>query len=131
MSTFSSSSGRFNRPVRSLVREMQKINRLYPSDVKMGLENTLKLYDLVGRPLERTPVVHVAGTNGKGSVCFKTAEALKRSGLKTGLFVSPHISSFRERIQIDNKLLEEAEMHAILPGRLSFISWQSIYLSPR
>jgi dihydrofolate synthase/folylpolyglutamate synthase len=50
--------------------------------------------------VDQTPIVHVGGTNGKGSVCFKLAQALQAAGLKTGLFVSPHISSYRERIVV-------------------------------
>ena len=49
-------------------------------------------------------VIHVAGTNGKGSVSFKTASALREMGFKVGMFTSPHISSFRERIQINGEL---------------------------
>jgi folylpolyglutamate synthase/dihydropteroate synthase len=76
----------------------------------MGLENTQQLYNYIGRPLDKMYIVHVAGTNGKGSVSLKTAECLKRSGLKTGLFVSPHISSFRERVQINGNPLNEEDL---------------------
>ena len=49
-------------------------------------------------------IIHVAGTNGKGSVSFKTAAALREMGFKVGMFTSPHIACFRERIQIDGEL---------------------------
>lgn len=75
----------------------------------MGLENSQRLYEALGKPLDDIPVIHVGGTNGKGSVCFKTSKILELSGLKTGLFVSPHVSCFRERIQVNSEILPENE----------------------
>ena len=59
-------------------------------------------------------IVHVAGTNGKGSVCWKLAQSMQASGLKTGLFVSPHISCFRERVQVDGEYISQDETTRIL-----------------
>jgi dihydrofolate synthase/folylpolyglutamate synthase len=53
------------------------------------------------------PMIHVAGTNGKGSVCLKLAHALRARGLRVGLYTSPHISSFRERIMINDDAISE------------------------
>ncbi len=73
----------------------------------MGLENIHQLHNSLQRPLDQVKtVVHVAGTNGKGSVCMKVARALQASGLRTGLFVSPHIACFRERMQMDGMYVE-------------------------
>ena len=55
-------------------------------------------------------IIHVAGTNGKGSVTYKTAHALQDMGFKVGMFTSPHISSFRERIQINGQLCSIEEL---------------------
>lgn len=96
-----------------LIRKLYNYNIINP--VKMGLDNSRKLYQLFGRPLDGVPIVHVAGTNGKGSVSLKTAETLRRSGLRTGLFVSPHISSFRERIQVNGESLAEDAVLDLLP----------------
>jgi len=49
------------------------------------------------------PIIHVAGTNGKGSVSWKMARALREAGYRDGLFVSPHVASFRERVQVPRK----------------------------
>ena len=67
------------------------------------------MYDVIGRPLDKDKLktIHVGGTNGKGSLCFKLAQHCTRNGSKTGLFVSPHICSFRERIQVNNHLIDE------------------------
>lgn len=62
--------------------------------------NTLELMRRLGDPQEKTPVIHVAGTNGKGSVCAFLESALRRSGKKTGLFISPHLVTINERFQI-------------------------------
>jgi dihydrofolate synthase/folylpolyglutamate synthase len=72
------------------LRALYAINERNP--VKLGLETSQKLYQYLGSPLDKVAVVHVGGTNGKGSVTLKTAESLRAAGLKTGLFVSPHIS---------------------------------------
>jgi dihydrofolate synthase/folylpolyglutamate synthase len=77
---------------------------------KLGLANTRHLLDALGHPERRYAVVHVAGTNGKGSVAALVAEALRAAGHTVGLFTSPHISSFRERMQVNGELVSEAEV---------------------
>ncbi len=66
---------------------------------KMGLEKIAAIDDAMGRPDSRYPSIHVAGTNGKGSVSSMTAAVLASSGLKVGLYTSPHLSDFRERMK--------------------------------
>ena len=71
-------------------------NRAY----KPGIETIKELDEALGRPHRRYKTIHVAGTNGKGSVCHLLASALAHSGLKVGLYSSPHLVDFRERIKI-------------------------------
>ena len=71
---------------------------------KFGLENTLKLAALAGNPQERLRFIHVAGTNGKGSTCAMLESIYRAAGLRVGLFTSPHLVSFRERIQVNRQL---------------------------
>jgi dihydrofolate synthase/folylpolyglutamate synthase len=78
--------------------------------VKSGLENMLKLNTLLNNPLHNIPIIHVTGTNGKGSVSLKIAKSLRESGIKTGIFTSPHISSFKERIMVNEDQLSEADV---------------------
>ena len=59
-------------------------------------------------------IIHIAGTNGKGSVAIKTAKTLELAGHRTGLFVSPHISSFRERMSVDGVPISEEEVEILL-----------------
>ena len=58
-------------------------------------------------PQDKLRYIHVAGTNGKGSVCAMLSAALVAAGYKTGLFISPYITDFRERIQINNEMISE------------------------
>lgn len=67
------------------------------------LERMRRLLSLLDRPDERLPVVHVAGTKGKGSTSVMTAEILSASGYRTGLFTSPHIAAFEERMVVDGQ----------------------------
>src|SRR5215469_11736841 len=77
---------------------------------KFGLENTFKLAELAGNPEHQLRFIHVAGTNGKGSTCAMIESIYRAAGLRVGLFTSPHLVSFRERIQIDRQLISEADV---------------------
>src|SRR6185295_17465904 len=72
---------------------------------KFGLENTLRLAELAGNPQQNLRFIHVAGTNGKGSTCAMLESIYRAAGLKTGLFTSPHLISFCERIQVNRQLI--------------------------
>jgi dihydrofolate synthase/folylpolyglutamate synthase len=72
-----------------------------------GLENTLKLARLAGNPQDELRFIHVAGTNGKGSTCAMLESIYRADGLRVGLFTSPHLVSFRERIQVNRQLISE------------------------
>ena len=80
---------------------------------KSSLLNMRVIASYLGNPQDSFKIVHVAGTNGKGSVCLKTAASLQAVGLRTGLFTSPHISCFRERIQVDGRMIEEGDVVAL------------------
>ena len=77
---------------------------------KLGLENTRKLAQLAGNPQEKLRFIHVAGTNGKGSTCAMLESIYRAAGLRVGLFTSPHLVSFRERIQVNRQLISESEV---------------------
>jgi dihydrofolate synthase/folylpolyglutamate synthase len=70
---------------------------------KANIDQMRNLAEYFGNPQDKFKSVHVAGTNGKGTVSMKTARCLELSGYKTGLFISPHISTFRERITINQE----------------------------
>jgi dihydrofolate synthase/folylpolyglutamate synthase len=75
---------------------------------KFGLENTFRLAELAGNPQHKLRFIHVAGTNGKGSTCAMLESIYRAAGLKVGLFTSPHLVSFGERIQINREPISEA-----------------------
>src|SRR3954470_4773417 len=74
---------------------------------KLGLDNTFRLAAQAGNPQEQLRFIHVAGTNGKGSTCAMLEAIYRASGLRTGLFTSPHLVSFCERIQVNRTLISE------------------------
>ncbi|MEM7174247.1 MAG: Mur ligase family protein, partial [Bacteroidota bacterium] len=81
---------------------------------KMGLEKITKLCKALGHPEKKFKSIHIAGTNGKGSTSHALAAVLQSAGYKTGLYTSPHIKDFRERIQINGKLITKGEVIAFV-----------------
>lgn len=76
---------------------------------KNKLENTVELMERLGRPDRTMKIIHVAGTNGKGSVCAFLSSILVKTGKKTGLFTSPHLVKINERFQINNEPIGDGE----------------------
>ena len=79
---------------------------------KLGLSRIERLTELLGHPERRYRTVHVTGTNGKGSASAMTAAILTKSGLKTGLYTSPHLTAYTERFVIDGECASEADFAA-------------------
>lgn len=75
---------------------------------KADLKNTLALCNYLGNPQNKIETVHIAGTNGKGSVSHILAAVLQQNGYKTGLYTSPHLKDFRERIKINGNMIAES-----------------------
>lgn len=71
--------------------------------INLGLERISSILDLLGNPQDRLKCIHVAGTNGKGSVCAIIENILRKAGMKTGLYTSPHIFEYTERIKISGE----------------------------
>ena len=85
------------------------LDRLPRLEVKPGLSRTNRLLDELGHPERAFPAVHVAGTNGKGSVVAMLDAVLRRAGYRVGRFTSPELVDFRDRIAIDGRWLSEVE----------------------
>jgi dihydrofolate synthase / folylpolyglutamate synthase len=81
--------------------------------IKLGLENVRRLLDALGNPHRQLACIHVAGTNGKGSVSAMLDAVARAAGLRTGLFTSPHLVRFNERIQISGQPITN---HEVLAG---------------
>ena len=82
--------------------------------IKLGLDNTSRLLDHFGNPQLAIPAVHIAGTNGKGSTAAFTESILRASGKKVGLYTSPHLLKFNERIQIDRSPISDSELTELI-----------------
>jgi dihydrofolate synthase/folylpolyglutamate synthase len=97
----------------------EALDFLFPrtTTIKFGLTTTRALLKSVGNPHEMMPSIHIGGTNGKGSVSTLVASALREAGWRVGLYTSPHLISFRERIQVDDVPISEAAV-AMWTGRL-------------
>jgi dihydrofolate synthase/folylpolyglutamate synthase len=78
--------------------------------IKPGLERTIALANAVGNPQNDYPTIHVAGTNGKGTTCSVVASLLTEKGLKVGLYTSPHIKDFNERIRVNGTQITDDEL---------------------
>jgi len=82
----------------SILEELFNLQRL---GIKVGLGHTIELLKIIGNPHENLKLIHIAGTNGKGSTCSILSNILIEHGLKVGLYTSPHLKKFNERIQIN------------------------------
>ncbi|MFO7294668.1 MAG: folylpolyglutamate synthase/dihydrofolate synthase family protein [Clostridia bacterium] len=92
---------------------LEFIHGTYRFGSKLGLENIKDLLRRLGNPHERFRAVHVAGTNGKGSVTSMLAHVLHEAGYRVGMFISPYLERFTERIQVDLKEIEPHELARI------------------
>lgn len=90
-----------------LYEQLPMFSRLGAQAIKKDLTNTLKLCSYLGNPQQKFRSVHIAGTNGKGSTSHMIAAIMQSAGYKTGLYTSPHIKDFRERIKIDGTMCTE------------------------
>lgn len=95
-----------------------EINRFFQGlqrfGITLGLERIQRLLDYLGQPQNQIPVIHVTGTNGKGSVCAYLASILTACGYRTGLYTSPHLIHYQERVQIDGKPINVTDWLRIL-----------------
>lgn len=90
--------------------------------INLGLKRIKNLLALLDNPQEKVPIIHVAGTNGKGSVCAYLSSILTASGYKTGRYTSPHLVNWTERICLNEKPIEEDILIAILEKIRSVIN---------
>jgi len=91
-----------------LFRSLPMFSRIGESAFKKDLTNTLRLCEYIGNPQQKLKTIHVAGTNGKGSTSHMLAAVLQTAGYKTGLYTSPHLKDFRERIKVNGRVCQES-----------------------
>jgi dihydrofolate synthase/folylpolyglutamate synthase len=108
----------YQAAINYLYKQLPVFHRIGPAAYKNTLDNTLKLDALYHSPHQLFPTIHVAGTNGKGSVSHMLASILQSAGYRTGLYTSPHLKDFRERIRINGRMI----------SKTSVVRWVSHFL---
>ena len=104
-----------------LFNALPMFQRVGASAYKADLTNTISLCEHLGNPQETFKTIHVAGTNGKGSTSHALASVFQAAGYKTGLYTSPHLKSFTERIRIDGKEITEEDVVEFVANNRAFL----------
>jgi len=100
----------FTNSSNSINQDLKYLYALDGSGIKLGLKRIEKILEQIGNPQKNFKSIHVAGTNGKGSTCALIASILKTAGYKVGLYTSPHLVSFNERIRVNDKKITDSEV---------------------
>ncbi|MDT0687544.1 bifunctional folylpolyglutamate synthase/dihydrofolate synthase [Autumnicola psychrophila] len=111
----------YNETVDWMFRQLPMYQRIGKSAFKKDLTNTLKLADHLGNPEKKIKSIHVAGTNGKGSSSHMLASVFQEAGYKVGLYTSPHLKDFRERIKVNGKLITQEEVVHFIEENQNFL----------
>src|SRR5690606_29722545 len=97
----------YSETLNYLYGRLPMFSKVGDAAIKKDLTNTLRLCESLGNPQNKFKSVHIAGTNGKGSTSNMLAAVLQRAGYKTGLYTSPHLLDFRERIRVNGEMISE------------------------
>ena len=97
-----------------LFEQLPQYQRQGGSAYKPGLERTQKLIAHLGHPEQKIKSIHIAGTNGKGSTAHMLASVLQSAGYRVGLYTSPHLLDFRERIRLNGQMISESDVFDFL-----------------
>ena len=100
----------YEETIQWLFSRLPMYQRVGKAAYKADLSNTKALLKILGQPQEEFKAIHVAGTNGKGSVSHILASVLQQAGYKTGLYTSPHLRDFRERIRINGEMIPQEKV---------------------
>src|ERR1700712_2564198 len=97
----------YNETLDFLFTRLPMFSRTGAAALRPDLVNTKKICSFLGEPQNKLKTIHIAGTNGKGSCSHMLAAILQTCGYTTGLYTSPHLKDFRERIRVDGEMIEE------------------------
>jgi dihydrofolate synthase/folylpolyglutamate synthase len=111
----------YSETLQFLYSQLPAYHRIGKAAYKNNLDNTILLDGHFGQPHRKFKSIHVAGTNGKGSVSHITASILREAGYKTGLYTSPHLRDFRERIKVNGMMIPEDEVIGFVEKNHDFI----------
>jgi len=104
----------YKQTLEYLYSQLPAYHRIGKAAYKNNLDNTIALDDYSGHPHRKFRSIHIAGTNGKGSVSHMIASVLQEAGWKTGLYTSPHLKDFRERIRVNGRMIPKKEVTAFV-----------------
>jgi dihydrofolate synthase/folylpolyglutamate synthase len=116
----------YSQAIKYLYEQLPMYQRVGPAAYKNNLDNTLALDSMFGNPHRNFKTVHVAGTNGKGSVSHMLASVLQSAGYKVGLYTSPHLKDYRERIKINGQMIPEEKICRFLERFIDFNSASNV-----
>ncbi|MGB4327732.1 MAG: bifunctional folylpolyglutamate synthase/dihydrofolate synthase, partial [Tenuifilum sp.] len=100
--------------------QLPMFQRIGKAAYKADLGNTLKLDEYLGHPHRTFKTIHIAGTNGKGSTSHMLAAVLQKAGYRVGLYTSPHLKDFRERVRVNGKMIPENEVVSFVSKHKDF-----------
>lgn len=112
----------YNQTIEFLFSQLPAYHRIGKAAYKNDLNNTIAFDNYLGSPHKKYMTIHVGGTNGKGSVSHMIASILMDAGYKTGLYTSPHLTDFRERIRIDGKMIPKSIVTRFIKSHSDFIA---------
>ncbi len=111
----------YNQTLEFLYSQLPAYHRIGKAAYKNNLDNTIALDNYFGHPHKKFKTIHIAGTNGKGSVSHMIASVLQEAGWKTGLYTSPHLKDFRERIRVNGKMISRSSVTEFVKNNNSII----------
>jgi dihydrofolate synthase/folylpolyglutamate synthase len=111
----------YSETLKYLYDKLPMFTRIGAAAIKKDVDNTLVLCEHLGNPQEKYKTIHVGGTNGKGSTSHMLAAILQQAGYKTGLYTSPHLKDFRERIRVNGEMMSESFVVSFTEGEKEHI----------
>lgn len=111
----------YQETINYMFNSLPMYHRIGKAAYKADITNTVQLMEHLGNPHQAFRSIHVAGTNGKGSVSHFLASILHKAGLKVGLYTSPHLVDFRERIRIDGQMIPQDDVVQFIQDHRSFL----------
>jgi dihydrofolate synthase/folylpolyglutamate synthase len=111
----------YSETLKYLYDKLPMFTRIGAAAIKKDVDNTLVLCEHLGNPQEKYKTIHVGGTNGKGSTSHMLAAILQKAGYKTGLYTSPHLKDFRERIRVNGEMMSESFVVSFTEGEKEHI----------
>src|SRR5690348_9056371 len=97
----------YQQTLEFIFSQLPMFSKIGSAAIRKDITNTVELCNHLGNPQLAFPSVHVAGTNGKGSTSHMLASVFQAAGYKTGLYTSPHLRDFRERIRVNGEMIPE------------------------